>query len=354
MITVGFTNSTIEGIQSFEKYKFPEAYALTHALNVQPKNEGKTVEFVLLQEEETVYRGTFECGREEVENIYQHVTTHLRELEVKGNDRETRDRLLATLYQSLHEEAKTYENRREEQRAAAQKAMEEVQGEKTDTPPWFKNIKVMYPAFGGVIMALIGVILITGNQPHPQALANQIEEEESQLINEAAYKDILLNQGTGTIAALEEASEDELQELTEEEREIIASLYVDYAEYEKATNYLHVEQVAELVRAKGIDTLKAFHESHPTSTGHVTLAKHYLSQGEIDAAKAEAEGVDNDTLNADLSNYETLQSDIAGLRKAIEEERDQDEDDQDDGKIKGWEEEITAKEQELTDIREKQ
>ena len=353
MITVGFTNSTIEGIQSFEKYKFSEAYALTHALNVQPKNEGKTVEFVLLQEEETVYRGTFECGREEVENIYQHVTTHLRELEVKGNDRETRDHLLASLYQALHEEAKTYENRREEQRAAAQKAIEEAQGEKTDTPPWFKNIKVMYPAFGGVIMALIGVILITGNQPYPQALADQIEEE-TQLIDETAYQDILLNQGTGTIAALEEATDDELQELTEEEREIIAALYVDHVEYEKATNYLHVEQVAELVRAKGIDTLKTFHEAHPTSTGHVTLAKHYLSQGEIDAAKAEAEGEDNDTLNADLSNYETLQSDIAGLRKAIEEERDQDEDDQDEGKIEGWEEEINTKDQELADIRENQ
>ena len=353
MITIGFTNSTVDGIESFEKHPFPEAYALTHALNVQPKNEGKTVDFVLLQEEETLYRGTFECGREEVENIYQHITSHLRELEVKGNDREMRDRLLATLYQALHDEAKAYENQREEQKAAEQQAQEEAQGEKTETPSWFKNIKVMYPAFGGVIVVLLCIILMTGNQPHPQALADQIEEEPS-LIDEEAYQDILLHQGNGTLTKLEEASEEQRQELTEEEQEIVAKLYVDHADYEQATNYLHVEQVAELVRDKGMDTLKTFNESYPTSTGQVTLAKHYLKQGEIDAAKAEAEGVDNDTLNADLSSYENIQSDIANLRQSIEDERDQDEDDQDEGKIEGWEEEITVKEQELTNIQEKQ
>lgn len=331
MITVGFTNSTVDGIESFEKYPFPEAYALTHALNVQPKNEGKTVDFVLLQEDDTLYRGTFECGREEVENIYQHITSHLREVEVKGNDREMRDRLLATLYQALHDEAKAYENRREEQKAAEQQAQEEAQGEKTESPPWFKNIKVMYPAFGGVIVALLCVILISGNQPHPQALANQIEEEPP-LIDEASYQDILLNKGSDTLAKLEEATEEQLQELTEEEQEIVAKLYVDHENYEQATNYLHAEQVAKLVKGKGMDTLKTFNESYPTSTGQVTLAKHYLKQGELDAAKAEAEGTDNEALNADLSSYESIQSDIASLRQAIEDERDQDEDDQEDRK----------------------
>jgi hypothetical protein len=264
-----------------------------------------------------------------------------------------RDRLLATLYQSLHDEAQAYEIRREEQKAAEQQAQEEAQGEKAESPPWFKNIKVMYPAFGGVIVALLCVILLTGNQPHPQALANQIEEEPL-LMDEEAYQDILLNKGNGTLAKLEEATEEERQELTEEEQEIVAKLYVDHADYEQATNYLHAEQVAELVKDKGMDTLKTFNESHPTTTGQVTLAKHYLKQGEIDAAKAEAEGTDNDALNTDLSTYESIQSDIAGLRQVIEDERDQDEDDQDEGKIKGWEEEIKAKEQELTAIKEKQ
>lgn len=352
MIIVGFTNSTIYGIQSFDKYEFCEAYALTHRLNVQPKNKGKQTDFVLIQNEETVYRGTFKCG-EEVENIYQHITRHLRELEVKGDDKETRDRLLADLYQALNEEAKTYENRMEEQVAAAQKAKEEAQGESKERPPWFKNIKIMYPAFGAVIVSLLALVLVKGNQPHPQALANQ-HEEDTQLIDEAAYQDILLNQGNGTLAKLEEATEDQLQELTEEEREIIAKLYVDHAEYEKAMNLLHAEQVAELVRAKGIDTLKMFHETQPTTTGHVTLAKHYLSQGEIDSAKAEAEGAENDTLDADLAKYENLQSEISDLRQAIDDERDQDDDDVDEGKIEGWEEEINAKEQELAEIRESQ
>lgn len=353
MIEVGFTNCGIEGIQEFQKYPFSEAYALTQGYNAQPKNKGKQTDFALMQGNQTVYRGTFTCGREGVENVYQHVLKHLYSLELTGEEQENRESLIRDMYQAIPEESRRAEDKKEEREAEEQEAKETDQS--VDGKPWYLVPKYIYASTGSLIVVLLVALFLVVNQKgtHEEALAQMTEgEQENGLLDDASYQDLLLNDGSTTFEAIQQASEDELNQLTDQENEIVARLYVDQGHYQEATSFLAKERVAGLVEGKGMEALIAFHEEVPTEAGSVAIGKNHLANSELEAAKSEAEGIENEELQSAISSYESLQNEISSLNESIEKEKDQDEDDQDEGKIDDWEQERSGKEDQLNDLKE--
>lgn len=348
MIEVGFTNCGIEGIQEFHKYPFAEAYALTQGYNAQPKNKGKHTGFALVQENQTLYRGTFTCGREGVENIYQHVLKHLHSLDLTGEERENRERLIRDMYQAIPEEARRAEDKKEEREA------EELEANATtneNSKAWYLIPKYIYASTGSLVVVLMVALFVVQNHKGAQveALAQMIEEEQTTtgVLDEAAYQDLLLNNGSATLEAMEQTSEEERNQMTDDEKEIVARLYVDQEQYEAAAMFLANERVASLVSEKGIEPLKAFHAERPTETGSIVIAKNHLKNDDLAAAKEEAEGVENEGLQSALSSFESLQNDISALNETIRDEDDKDDDDKDDDKIKEWRSERDGKEEEL-------
>lgn len=342
MLKVVFIGAPKDSIENHKHYDFADAVALTHEVEKEYRDQKENVAasfYVFSDEIPNLYNGTFNFGSYDYPNLYHQIKTLVPRIKVDKEQQENKLYLLEQIEKLTPEEFK-----REEQIDRTLINVDKTRISKLKK--WQRN--TIYSLTGLLLMSVIvlSALYITQMIKYEKALEdgrNQVSKNEKTI---ESYEYGLLGEEEEFLTSLESQ-----KELTENQKRILASLYLDKSEYEKAVEVLddavYVETL--LMKNKELSTeektkkIKEFNELFPTNEARFDVAyfeKDYelmltlpsvnmtlersemktyglMKLGKIDEAKVELNNNNNKQLTEKISSYEVLSAEIKVLDEKL-------------------------------------
>lgn len=371
MLNILFVGVPGGSIPNHEKIEFGKAVALTHETELEYRENQKTAAvdfFVIGEDGQDLYKGVFNFGSYDYPNIYHQIKHKASKIRVDKEKQADKLYLLEQLEKLTPEEFKKEEK--------VDRTLVNVDKARISRlKKWQRTSIYALTAFLGATTLLLGVLYLLQQVQYEQALeeGRGIVKQNEAIIESYEYG--LLGEEEAFLASLESQ-----KDLSENQKRILANVYLEKSEYEKAVQVLddtvYVETLImkneALTEKEKVEKIKAFNQLYPTNEARFDLAfyeedyelmmnlqsinmtversemKTYalLKLGKLDEAKAELNNNNSEKLKQKIDSYEvltaeikTLESNLASASKAAK---------KDDKAIKIINTELKKKKDELT------
>lgn len=370
MLKILFVGAPPDSIPNHEKMEFGQAVALTHELELTYRNEQREAAaefFVIGKDGLDLYKGEFHFGSYAYPNIYHQVKDKTAKIRVDKENQADKLFLLEQLEKLTPEEFKKEET--------IDRALINVDKDRISRLKKWQRITVysLAAALGAGLLFLGGLYFLQQGQ-YEEALeeGRSIVSEQEETIETYEYG--LLGEEETFLTSLE-AKED----LTESQKRILATLYLEKSEFEKAVQIMedtvYVETLIlknpQLDQEEKAEKITEFNQLYPTNEARFDLAyfdedyelmmnlpsinmtversemKTYglLKLGKLEEAKVELNNNNSEKLKQKIDLYEvltaeitTLETNLADAKKATK---------KDDKAIKSTNTELKKKKDEL-------
>jgi hypothetical protein len=358
-----FFTSKIDGeISSFQSYSFQEAVEKTATLDKKWKKKNSEpipLDFMISNDKgEKLYSGTYVLGSDDTTNIYNHICLKLMQLPMENEQQETeRDILLQNLNANTP--------------ASYQMDLTELSKQNTVKTNGWKQLSKRVKIFTCTLASLLVVAILSSIVLAIIATSknNALEEANVEVAEVKAIKTIYEKGITGDVnEAITKLQANEKH--SDSEQEVLIHFLLSVKNYKEAVNEKGKENVSilasQIMQLHGIEELKNFQESYPSSAGEFEIAYHtedyqkavaikdvpmtserykekglaYLNLDNLDEAKKMASEAKSDELNKKITTYEDLDQQLTQLNSQLEEEEKSK--DKDEEKIKSIKEQRNA------------
>ncbi|MED4292950.1 hypothetical protein, partial [Priestia megaterium] len=374
MLSVMFIKSETKELKPFQKLSIPEACEITETLETQYQRTRKKAYadfFILDEEDNEVYAGTFSIGSGLARHIVDHIKKKLISLKMDDIQEARKRSFLEQLEKEVPDHLKTTDGS-----SSLEDATEDyVQMNQTSVLST-RNRRMIYG--GGILSLIILSATCFSTVATSQDRAETIQDLQKQVKLEqkitGTYEKALLGDSEGALKRLSSINE---QSLTSEQKNVYMSLLIDQKKYEKAIKLQgnHPEAVESMISKKGdVNALKEFQQTFPSPNGAFDLAYHeqrwedmmsqsgvemtdkryemkaygYLKLDKVKEAREAAAHIQNQDLNQKIETYEKTKKEVEETKKQVEEENKKDK--KDENKIKSLTEQQKKQEEVLKNI----
>lgn len=357
-------------IPNHEKIEFGKAVALTHETELKYREDQKTagVEFFIIGEDgQDLYKGVFNFGSYDYPNIYHQIKHKASKIRVDKEKQPDKLYLLEQLEKLTPEEFKKEEK--------VDRSLVNVEKSRISRLKKWQRISIYVLAvLSAVAILFLGILYLLQQAQYEQALdeGREIVKQNEAIIESYEYG--LL----GEEDVFQESLEAQ-KELSENQKRILANVYLKQAEYAKAVQVLddtiYVETLImknkALTEDEKVEKIEAFNQLYPTNEARFDLAFYekdyelmmnlpsinmtversemktyaFLKLGKLDEAKAELNNNNSEELKQKIDSYEVLTAEIKTLETNLSRAKKADE--EDDKTIKGIDAELKKKKDEL-------
>lgn len=370
MLKVLFVGAPSDAIPNHEKIDFAQAVALTHELELIYRNEQREAVaefFVIGQDGIDLYKGVFSFGSYDYPNIYHQVKDKAAKIRVDKEKQADKLFLLEQLEKLTPEEFKKEEN--------IDRALVNVdKGRISRLQKWQRIAIYSLSGFLGAALLFLSILYFLQKAQYEAVLeeARDIVSQQEEVIETYEYG--LLGEQEAFLTSLEEK-----ETLSESQKRILATLYLEKSEFERAVQLIgdpvYVETLImknqQLSKEEKIKKIKEFNQLYPTNEARFDLAyyeadyelmmnlpsinmtversemKTYglLKLKKIDEAKVELNNNNSKELKQKIDLYEVLTAEIKTLEENLAEAKKASK--KDDKAIKGITDELEKKRAEL-------
>jgi hypothetical protein len=370
MLNILFVGAPSGVIPNHEKVEFGKAVALTHEAELKYREDQKTatVEFFVIGEDgQDLYKGIFNFGSYDYPNIYHQIKSKASRIRVDKERQADKLYLLEQLEKLTPEEFKKEEK--------VDRSLVNVEKTRISRlKKWQRTSLYAVAALLGAATLFLGILYLLQKAQYEQALEDgrSIVRQNEEIIESYEYG--LLGEEEEFLKSLESQ-----KVLTDSQKRILANVYLEKDEFEKAVQVMddtvYVETLImkneQLGKDEKVKKIKAFNQLYPTNEARFDLAYFegdyelmmnlptinmtversemktyaFLKLGKLDEAKAELNNNNSDELKHKIDSYEvltaeikTLETNLANANKAAK---------KDDKAIKGINGELKKKKDEL-------
>ncbi|MGL3067125.1 MULTISPECIES: hypothetical protein [Planococcus] len=370
MLKILFVGAPADSVPNHEKLEFSQAVALTHELELTYRNEQHEAAaefFVIGKDGLDLYKGVFNFGSYDYPNIYHQIKDKATKIRVDKEKQGDKLYLLEQIEKLTPEEFKKEEK--------IDRALVNVDKTRISRLKKWQRVTVYsLAAVLGAGLLFLGVLYFLQKAQYEQAL-----EEGRSIVNEQeetieTYEYGLLGEEEEFLKSLETKAD-----LSESQKRILATLYLEKGEFEKAVQIMedtvYVETLImknpELDKKEKINKITEFNQLYPTNEARFDLAyyeadyelmmnlpsinmtversemKTYglLKLGKIEEAKAELNNNNSEELKQKIDLHGVLSAEIKTLEENLAEANKASK--KDDKSIKGISEELEKKQDEL-------
>ncbi|WP_223643439.1 hypothetical protein [Planococcus sp. 4-30] len=370
MLKILFVGAPADAIPNHEKLDFGQAVALTHELELTYRNEQREAAaefFVIGKDGLDLYKGAFNFGSYDYPNIYHQIKDKATKIRVDKEKQADKLFLLEQIEKLTPEEFKKEET--------IDRTLINVDKDRISRLKKWQRVTVYSLAVAlGAGLLLLGVSHFLQKAQYEEALeeGRSIVSQQEETIETYEYG--LLGEEAEFLKSLEAKDE-----LTESQKRILASLYLEKDEFEKAVQIMkdtvYVETLLlknpQLDKEEKIKKINAFNQLYPTNEARFDLAyyeadyelmmnipsinmtversemKTYglLKLGKVEEAKVELNNNNSEELKQKVDLYEVLTAEIKTLETNLADAKKDAK--KDDKAIKGLTTELKKKKDEL-------
>ena len=373
MLKILFVGAPADAIPNHEKLEFSQAVALTHELELTYRTEQREAAaefFVIGKDGLDLYKGVFTFGSYDYPNLYHQIKDRATKIRVEKEKQGDKLFLLEQIEQLTPEEFKKEET--------IDRTLVNVGKDRISRLKKWQRVTVytLAAAFGAGLLFVTALFFLQKAQ-YEEALkeGRGIVSQQEETIETYEYD--LLGEEEEFLESLEAQDT-----LSESQKRILAALYLEKSEFEKAVEIMedtvYVETLIlknpQLDKEEKIKQINEFNQLYPTNEARFDLAyfegdyelmmnlpsinmtversemKTYglLKLGKLEDAKAELNNNNSDELKQKIDLHEVLTAEIKTLEDKLAEAKKAKK--KDDKAIKGITDELKKKQDELATL----